>query len=313
MSLNEIVTARLKATKPGMALFTSVLLGQNTDLTLDMIRQEYLRMYSQMPVPEGITVKEIDMGGIPGTLITPERVIDQRVLLYMHGGAYIVGAPAACLGLAGKFAEELKAQVYLPDYRLAPEFPFPVPIEDVLASYRWLLSTGHDPRSIAFSGDSAGGAMTISVMVTARAAGLPLPAAGVALSPWANLEHTGASMSTREGIDPVNTRIALDAMARTFLAGALPNSPEASPVFADVRGLPPILIQMGENEQMLSDGIRLATHLANNRVRVTLEVWPEMFHFWHSHHDALPEAAQAIANAVLFLEQAMSAAPVPTP
>jgi acetyl esterase/lipase len=220
----------------------------------------------------------------------------------IHGGGYIAGSPAAYHGLAGHYAKLLKAVVYMPDYRLAPEHPFPAAIDDTLESYRWLLDNGHPPDSIVFSGDSAGGAMVVSVMVAARTAKLPLPAAGVAISPWANLEHSGSSMKTRDGIDPTVSLAGLDLMAKAFLDGALRNNPDASPVFADVRGLPPIMVQIGESEVMLSDAIRLATHLAENRVRVSLEVWPGMFHVWHMFAAILPEGMQALQNAATFLE-----------
>jgi acetyl esterase/lipase len=148
--------------------------------------------------------------------------------------------------------------------------------------------------------------MVVSVMVAARNAGLALPAAGVAISPWANLEHSGSSMKTRDGIDPTVSLAGLDLMAKAFLNGALKNNPDASPVFADVRGLPPILVQIGESEVMLSDAIRLATHLAENRVRVSLEVWPGMFHVWHMFAAILPEGMQALQGAAAFLEGALS-------
>ena len=192
----------------------------------------------------------------------------------------------------------------MPDYRLAPEHPFPAAIEDSLAAYAWLLDQGHSPRSIVFSGDSAGGAMVVSVMAAAKRAGLPLPAAGAALSPWANLEHSGASMATRDGIDPTVNLVGFNLMARAFLNGTPKSDADASPVFADVRGLPPILIHIGEREVMLSDAIRLAGHLAENRVRVTLEVWPDMFHVWHLFAAVLQEGMQALGRAAEFLEEA---------
>ena len=145
--------------------------------------------------------------------------------------------------------------------------------------------------------------MVVSVMVKARNAGLPLPAGGAAFSPWANLEHTGASATNRDGIDPLCTREMLMQMASLFLNGALPTDPDASPVFADVRGLPPILDQIGENEVMLSEALRLATHLGENRVRVSLEVWP-MFHVWHKYAATL--GMQALRNAAEFLERALT-------
>ena len=307
MPLNDTVTAMLEANKPGMQTFIDVLTGNNRAVSLAQIRQQYVEGMKEVPVAEGVRFEPVDMGGVPGTLAIPDEIIGNRVMLYIHGGAYIIGAPACYHGLAAAFALGLKARVFMPDYQLAPEHPFPTPIEDVFTTYGWLLDSGYDARSIVFAGDSAGGAMTVSVMAMARDAGLPLPAGGAAISPWANLKHSGASMTTRDGVDPTTTRAALDTMARTFLAGAPPNDPLASPVFADVHGLPPILIQIGGTELMLSDAMRLATHLGESGVRVSLEVWPEMFHVWHQYQALLPEAVEAIANVNAFLARSLDA------
>lgn len=270
-------------------------------------RAQYLEALKVHPTPEGVSVASIRMGEVPATLVSPEQVEGDRVMLYIHGGGYVAGSSEGYHGLAGNYAKRLKAKVYMPDYRLAPEHPFPAAIDDTLAAYRWLLDQGIPARSIVFSGDSAGGAMVVTVMVAARNAGLPLPAAGVALSPWANLEHSGSSMTTRDGIDPTVNLTGLNLMAKAFLGDALRNHPSASPVFADVRDLPPIAIHIGESEVMLSDALRLATHLAENRVRVTLEVWPRMFHVWHLFAAVLPEGQRALDNAVAFLEEAWEA------
>lgn len=270
-------------------------------------RENYMAALAVHPTPEGVTVTEVDMGGVAGTVVTPDVAVDGRVLLYLHGGGYVAGGPAGYHGLAGHYAKLLKARVYMPDYRLAPEHPFPAAIDDNLAAYRWLLEQGNLPESIAFSGDSAGGAMVVTVMVAARNAGLPLPAAGVALSPWTNLEHTGSSMTTRDGIDPTVSLAGLNLLAKAFLNGALKNNPDASPVFADVRGLPPILVHIGESEVMLSDAMQLAVHLAENRVRVSLEVWPGMFHVWHMFAAILPEGMRALEDAAHFLEREWTA------
>lgn len=308
MAFNDLVTHRLNRWAESLQDLGPVIRGENTDVTIAEIRQSYISKMAEHPTPADVRIEQVDMGGVAATLVTPEKVEGDRMLFYIHGGAYIVGGPGGYHGLAAAFAKVMKARVYLPDYRLAPEHPFPVPIEDTFAAYRWLIEKGQDPKSVTFAGDSAGGAMVVSVMVMARNAGVPLPAGGAALSPWANLEHTGASMFNREGLDKLNTKAGLDLMARTFLAGALPNSPEASPVFADVRGLPPILVQIGEQELMLSDAIRLAAHLGENRVRVSLEIWPGMFHVWHMFHAGLAEGREAIVNAAMFLDRAVEAA-----
>lgn len=305
MAFSEIVQQRLDAWTASANAFGPLLLGQDSDTTMAAQRDAYTRTLAAHPTPDGVGIAELDMGGVPGTRVSPDHVEGDRIMLYMHGGGYVAGSPAAYHGLAGHYAKLLRAHVYMPDYRLAPEHPFPTPIDDTLAAYRWLIETGRDPKSITFSGDSAGGAMVVSVMVKARNAGLPLPAGGAALSPWANLEHTGASITNRDGVDPQVSRAGLILLAKAFLGGVLPTDPDASPVFADVRGLPPILVQIGENEVMLSDAIRLAGHLGENRVRVSLEVWPGMFHVWHMFAAILPEGMQALRNAAQFLEQAM--------
>ncbi|WP_271409285.1 alpha/beta hydrolase [Pseudomonas sp. Q1-7] len=305
MPITPIVQERIDAWNAATIDFGPLLRGEPGSWA--DARAQYLTALTVHPTPAGVSVEEIEMGGVPATLVTPERVEDDRVLLYIHGGGYVAGSPAGYHGIAGNYAKLLNARVYMPDYRLAPEHPFPAAIDDTLAAYKWLLDQGIPARSIAFSGDSAGGAMVVTVMVAARNAGLPLPAAGVALSPWANLEHSGSSMTTRDGIDPTVNLTGLNLMARAFLDGALRNDPAASPVFADVRDLPPIAIHIGESEVMLSDAMRLATHLAENRVRVTLEVWPRMFHVWHLFAAVLPEGQRALENAAAFLEEAWQA------
>jgi epsilon-lactone hydrolase len=249
-----------------------------------------------------VRFEAVDMGGVPATLVTPDELKTDAVLMYIHGGAYIVGRPDGYHGIGGNYAKMLGARVYMPDYRLAPEHQFPAPIDDTLRAYEWLLEQNIAASKIAFAGESAGGAMVVSVMVAAKSKGLPLPAVGSSISPWANLEHTGASMSNREGLDPLNSKPVLDILARAFLGDTLANHPLASPVFADVTGLPPILVQIGENELMLSDAMRLANHLADNRVRVNLEVWPGMFHAWHFYAGMLAEGQQALESSVRFIE-----------
>ncbi len=305
MTFSPLVQTRLDAWVASAADFGPFLLGQKTSTTLHQQRQAYEQVLATHPIPPGVTCNDVDMGGVPSMVVVPDEITEDRVLLYIHGGGYVGGSARGYLGVAGHFANLLGAKVYLPDYRLAPEHPFPAPIDDTLQAYRWLLDQGNDPKSIVFSGDSAGGAMVVSVMVKARNAGLPLPAGGAALSPWANLEHTGASIDNRDGLDPQASRLGLTLLAKTFLNGALPTDPDASPVFADVRELPPILVQIGENEVMLSDAMRLATHLGENRVRVSLEVWPGMFHVWHMFAAILPEGMQALKNAAVFLDRAI--------
>lgn len=283
----------------------AALMRQADPAAMTAIRGAYDAVLAKNLPPPGMTVQQLTVGGVPGLLITPDALRTDAVAIYLHGGAYLVGAPASYLGIGGNYAKALGARVYLPAYRLAPEHPFPAAIDDGVAFYAGLLASGLASNQIVLIGESAGGAMVVTVMVAARQQGLALPAAGVAISPWANLQHTGASMQTRDGIDPTVSKAGLDLMAGFFLGGAAADAPLASPVFADVRGLPPVMIQVGEAEVMLSDALRLATHLAESGVRVTLESWPGMFHAWHFVGAKQPQAVAALHSSVRFIANAL--------
>lgn len=300
--MNTEVKAAVQTWANSLSDLVPVLKGTDTTTRMSDIRDAYAKMLGQNQPPAGVRFEAINMGGVPATLVTPDELKTDAVLMYIHGGAYIVGRPDGYHGIGGNYAKMLGARVYMPDYRLAPEHQFPAPIDDTLRAYEWLLEQNIAASKIAFAGESAGGAMVVSVMVAAKFKGLPLPAVGSSISPWANLEHTGASMSNRENLDPLNSKPVLDILARAFLGETLANHPLASPVFADVTGLPPILVQIGENELMLSDAMRLASHLADNRVRVNLEVWPGMFHAWHFYAAILAEGHQALESSVRFIE-----------
>jgi monoterpene epsilon-lactone hydrolase len=303
MPLSDTMLQRLEDWKAAVGVFAPLLMGEPFDTPLPELRAGYDRELARNLPPEGVTVAQVDMDGVSAALVTPDVVKDERTMLYIHGGGYVSGGPAAYHGIAGHYARMLGARVYVPDYRLAPEHPFPAALDDAVIAYKWLVNGVVDARKIVLAGDSAGGSMVVSLMVRARNAGVPLPVAGVAISPWANLEMTGASYMTREGIDPLCTREFLVRMARVALGGTRPNDPDVSPVFADVRGLPPILVQIGESEVMLSDAIRLATHLAENCVRTSLEVWPGMFHVWPMFAGILPDGMQALESGSFFLDR----------
>ena len=298
--VQKAITAWLRAAQP----IIHKLQGENEENWKD-IRDTYMTELDHLfPAPTGVGFSTVDMGGVPAMLVTPDEIDQNKVLFYIHGGGY--GGVKGYKGLVGRYAKLLKAKVYVPDYRQAPEYPFPYPIEDTFTAYLSLINSGIDPKTVVISGDSAGGAMVITIMRKAKIAGVPLPVAGVSISPWADLTHSGSSAITRDGIDPICNINFLNQLAKNFLGNTLPNHPDVSPIFADVEGLSPILIQVGENEVMLSDSIRLAGHLGENRVRVSLEVWPEMFHVWHLLSAILPSAEQALNNACSFLNDALS-------
>ena len=308
MPLSEIMLQRLEDWKQAAMQLAPLLLGQTPERPLADIRADYNRELARNRPPAGVTSEDVDMGGVPGMLVTPDNARGGRVLFYIHGGGYISGGPSGYLGLAGHYARRLGARVFLPDYRLAPDHAFPASLDDVVTAWRWLVEREGGAANIVISGNSAGGAIVVSSMVRARRLGLALPVGGVAISPWANLEMTGASYTTRDGIDPLCNREILTLMARCALGTTPAGDPDASPVFADVRGLPPVMIQVGESEVMLSDAFQLAAHLTDHRVRTTLEVWPEMFHVWPMFTDILPEAQQALDSAARFLDSLLPSA-----
>ena len=215
-------------------------------------------------------------------------------MYYLHGGGYMMGSIVSHRELASRLARAAKSRVLLIDYRLAPENPFPAAVEDAVTGYRWLLSGGIKPEHIGTAGESAGGGLTTATLVTLRDNGEPLPAAAVCMSPWVDMESNGESMVTRADADPLIDREALLGMARAYLGDREPRMPLASPIYADLTGLPPMLIQVGTSEVLYDDATRLADKAKADGVPVIFEPWEEMVHMWHSFAAMLPEGQQAI-------------------
>lgn len=264
-------------------------------------RENFEAMLAGIPIPEDVTFEETTIGGISGRWSTTPDAVPGRVLLYLHGGAYVVGSSLGYRPLSSALARSTRARGLALDYRLAPENPFPAAVDDTVAAYRMLLAQGISPGSIAIAGDSAGGGLTVALLMAARAAGLPMPAAALAISPWADLACDGASFSTKAAQDPALNREGLLAMAALYLNGALAQSALASPVYGDLAGLPPLLIQVGSAEVLLDDAVQLTARAAEADVAVQLEVWPEMPHVWHAFAHQLSEGRDAIAAAGAFL------------
>jgi acetyl esterase/lipase len=196
--------------------------------------------------------------------------------------------------MAGRISRAAKARVLLIDYRLAPENPFPAAVDDSVAAYRWMLAAGLKPSRIAVAGDSAGGGLTIATLVAIRDAKLQLPAAGVAISPWVDMEGIGDSMKSKADADPIVQKEGLLQMAKAYLGGKDPRSPLAAPLYADLSGLPPLLIQVGGAETLLDDSTRIAERARKAGVNVTLEESEDMIHVWHVFAPMLDEGQQAI-------------------
>lgn len=243
-----------------------------------------------------VATTEVLAGGRPALWIRTPAVREDRTVLYLHGGGYAMGSAHAYRDLTSRIGRAAGARVLVPDYRLAPEHPFPAAVEDAVASYRWLLAQGALPDRIVIAGDSAGGGLTLATLVALRDRGDPLPAAGVCASPWVDMEGTGASMNSRAAVDPLMERAAVQQMAALYLAGADPRSPLAAPLHADLAGLPALLIQVGECETLLDDAVRVAARARAAGVEVTLEEVEGMPYVWHFFASLLPEARDAIGR-----------------
>lgn len=244
--------------------------------------------------PEGVTCTPVEAGGVSAEWSVAAGVDEAKVVLYVHGGGYVMGSAGSHRDVTGRLSKAAGARVLSLNYRLAPEHPFPAPVDDAVAAYRWLLAQGISPGNIAVAGDSAGGGLAIATLLALRDAGEPLPAAGIGISPWVDMEGTGESMTTRAAVDPVVQKEGLLGMAKLYLGDADPKNPLAAPLHADLAGLPPLLLQVGDAETLLDDSTRLAERARAAGVDVTLKVWDEMPHVWHLFAPILPEGRQAI-------------------
>jgi acetyl esterase/lipase len=222
-------------------------------------------------------------------------------VLYFHGGAYAIGSAAASVGLVSEIARRTAATALTVDYRLAPEHPFPAAVDDALAAYRALLDRGVPAGSVAVTGESAGGGLALALLLAIRDAGLPQPSSATVLSPWTDLTQSGGTMEARAGADPALTRRALETRAADYLAGADPRTPLASPLHADLRGLPPLLIQAGGREILLDDALRLAARAARADVPVNLQTFPGAPHVFQGFAAVVDEAAQALDHVAAFI------------
>ena len=250
--------------------------------------------------PDGVVGTPVVAGGVPAEWIDPAGGVTDRVVLYLHGGGYVAGSIDSHRNLTGHLARAMGCRVLALDYRLAPEHPHPAPIEDAVAVYRWLIGLGTAAQHVMIAGDSAGGGLTIAMLLMARDQGLSLPAVAVPISPLVDLEATGESMTTRAGTDPMISRSMLLQIVQLFIGDGDRHDPYAAPLHGDLSGLPPLLIQVGDAEVLLDDATRLAATARAVGVDVTLEVWPEMVHVFQASAGFVPEADEAIAHIAAF-------------
>ncbi len=271
------------------------LVAEGTSVRL--MRESLNKMGDKSPRMPSIVIDEVKIKGVSVFHFRPEKVsCSGKIMLYLHGGGYVMGSSRSHRPLLEYLSSFFKASVYSIDYSLAPESPFPVALNEVLGVYRQLLSDGTSPKKIAIAGDSAGGGLALASLLNIREESLELPACGILISPWTDLAVTGESVESCAAFDPIVNRKTLLEFSSMYLMGALPTTPLASPLYADLHGLCPILIQVGGSEVLLDDSLRLKQKLEKASVSSELQVWDDMVHVWHLFAPILDKGKEAIES-----------------
>jgi acetyl esterase/lipase len=253
-------------------------------------------------IPQGVEVKRFEADGIPAAWVIPPDAGRDKVILHLHGGGYVLGGIESSQAMCILMAQILKMKVALPEYRLAPEHPFPAAVEDAVKVYRWLLTQGYEAKNIILSGDSAGGGLSLAAAMSLRDAGMSLPGAVVCMSPWADLTFKGKSYITKEKAEPILREDVLRMWAAAYSGGENPSHPLISPVYGNFRAFPPLLIQVGGDEILLDDSVMLAEKAKSDGANVTLKVWDGMWHVWQALAGLIPESQQAFEQMGDFLK-----------
>jgi len=288
-------------TNSDIAVIREMLAARPRPAGLAERRQRLDALGDQFPVSADIIIEPVDAGGVPAEWTASPGADHSRVLVFLHGGGYVSGSIASHRHMVSEAGREASVRTLALDYRLAPEHPFPAALDDAVAAYRFLREEGFEPRKIALGGESAGGGLAVATLVSLREMGLDLPACLWCSSPWTDLEMTGASMQTRAAVDPIIQKPYLQELAAAYLQGADPRAPKASPIHAELRGLPPMLIQIGSSETLLDDAVRLAAVAGAAEVPVTLRIWPEMIHGFQLFHPLLEDGRKALQEVGAFI------------
>jgi monoterpene epsilon-lactone hydrolase len=272
------------------------------------LRAAFNALMAQVPVAADIQHESVAIGGVGGVEVTVEGAAEsENVILYFHGGVYVIGSAAASVSLVGDLVRRTGTKGITLDYRLAPEHPYPAAVEDAQAAYEGLLGQGIDPGQIALAGESAGGGLAVATLLALREAGTPLPSCAFLMSPYADLTLSGETLADKQAVDPLLSPDGLRLRIADYVAGADAADPGISPVFGDLSGLPPLLIQVGSHEVLLSDALRLAGRAATADVQVTLEVTPGVPHVFQAYAALLDEAGAALDRASAFLRTQFAA------
>jgi len=278
------------------------------DSGVDEQRRLLKELLSAQPLPPDVTVSTSVLSGVRTAEITVDGIETRHVVLYFHGGVYVMGDAFLAADLASQVGRRTQAKVVSVDYRLAPEHPFPAAVDDALAAYEALLEHGIAASDIAFAGESAGGGLAVATLVNARDRGLPMPAAAFVMSPMTDLTLAGTTMETKRELDPLLSPEALEARITDYTAGQDAALGLISPLFADLSGLPPLIIQAGTHEVLLDDAVRLAQQAVTADVEVTLDVTPGVPHVFQAYYPILDEAAAALDRAGQFLSAHLAGA-----
>jgi monoterpene epsilon-lactone hydrolase len=297
------ITRRARLVRRGLRRLAS-----GDEMPLEQAR-ERMDQIDRLPRPRHAEYVDALVGGVPAIVATPTLVPPTRHLFYIHGGAYVVGSPRSHIAMVANLAKRASATATVIEYRLAPEHVYPAAIEDCLAAYRALVADV-DPAVVTIAGDSAGGGAALSTLCALRDAGDPLPAAAYLLSPWTDLTGSGESVLTRAAADPMIDGAKIAEAGRVYAGDVSLDDPGVSPLFADLGGLPPMLIQTGMDEVLLSDSTRLAERARAAGVDVTLDLADGMWHVYPAFARLVPEATDALVRAAVFMRNRIPA-PVP--
>ena len=273
------------------------------------VRAAFDAFTAQAPAPTDVQQKRVELGGVAGIEVTIAGNETDRMILYFHSGVYVIGSAAATVPLVADLVRRTGVNAITLDYRLAPEHPYPAALDDARAAYEGLLAQGMDPGQIVLAGESAGGGLAVATLLASREAGLTMPSCAFLLSPYADLTLSGETLVDRESLDPILSPAGLRVHAPEYVGGADAADPLISPIFGDLRGLPPLLIQVGSHEILLSDALRLAERAALSDVAVTLDVTPGVPHVFQGFAGFLDEAGAALDRATDFVKAQLRYSP----
>jgi acetyl esterase/lipase len=276
--------------------------GLDTDADVPTLRAAFSELMARVPMAPDVQQSPVEIGGVAGLGVTVQGNAAENVILYFHGGVYVIGDAAATVPLVGDLVRRTGGRAVTLEYRLAPEHPYPAAVEDARAAYEGLLAQGVAPGQIALAGESAGGGLAVALLISLRDAGVPLPSCTYLMSPYADLTLSGETLTAKQDLDPLLTPTGLRARVPDYVGGADAADPLISPIFGDLKELPPLLIQAGSHEVLLSDALRLAGRAAIADVQVTLEVTPGVPHVFQAYAALLDEAGAALDRGADFVK-----------